>query len=165
MVTGLASSLLVAALALWLARRIARALEHVSQAAGRIAAGDLSARAPTRPGSKGSKDEVSQLSANFNAMAESLARHDVERRAMVASIAHELRTPLAVMQDRLEAIEDGVMPLNLAEIQHLHEQTALLARLVEDLRTLSLADAGKLSLLKCSSGTCRRLKSSLPWTL
>lgn len=144
-VTGLASSLLAVALALWLARRIARPLEHISQAAGRIAAGDLSARAPTR---SGSQDEVSQLSANFNAMAESLARHDVERRAMVASIAHELRTPLAVMQGRLEAIEDGVMPLNLAEIHHLHEQTALLARLVEDLRTLSLADAGKLS-LKC----------------
>src|SRR5690606_40251067 len=62
------------------------------------------------------------------------------------SIAHELRTPLTVMRGRLEAMEDGVVELDIEEVRDLHAQVLLLTRLVEDLRTLSLADAGRLSL-------------------
>src|SRR5690606_41860613 len=65
---------------------------------------------------------------------------------MVADIAHELRTPLTVLRGRLEAMEDGVVDLTLEEVRDLHAQVLVLTRLVEDLGTLSLADAGRLSL-------------------
>jgi signal transduction histidine kinase len=124
------------------ARRLARPLEAISQGANRLARGELAVRIPTPKGN----DEVAQLARNFNAMAESLERLEKERRAMIADIAHELRTPLTVMQGRLEAIQDGVIRLDEAEVARLHHQTRLLARLVEDLRTLSLVDAGRLAL-------------------
>jgi two-component system sensor histidine kinase BaeS len=124
------------------ARRLARPLEAISQGANRLAQGELAVRIPAPRGN----DEVSLLARNFNAMAESLERLEKERRAMIADIAHELRTPLTVMQGRLEAIQDGVIRLDESEIARLHNQTKLLARLVEDLRTLSLVEAGRLAL-------------------
>ncbi|RIH82783.1 Signal transduction histidine-protein kinase BaeS [Calidithermus terrae] len=124
------------------ARRLARPLEAISQGANRLARGELAVRIPAPR----SNDEVSLLARNFNAMAESLERLEKERRAMIADIAHELRTPLTVLQGRLEAIQDGVIRLDEAEVARLHHQTRLLARLVEDLRTLSLVDAGRLTL-------------------
>jgi two-component system, OmpR family, sensor histidine kinase BaeS len=126
------------------ARRLAQPLEAVSKAAKKMRAGDLSARAPVPPSNITGEPE--ELATNFNAMAESLERQERERKNMVADIAHELRTPIGVMQAKLEAIEDGVFPLSLEEIKKLSKQTHLLARLVEDLRTLSLADAGQLRL-------------------
>ena len=65
---------------------------------------------------------------------------------MIADVAHELRTPLSVMQANLEAMQDGVLPLDAEQIASLHEETALLTRLVADLRLLSLAEAGQLTL-------------------
>ncbi|CAA9588060.1 MAG: hypothetical protein AVDCRST_MAG86-4214 [uncultured Truepera sp.] len=65
---------------------------------------------------------------------------------MVADIAHELQTPLTALQMRLEAIQDGLVPLTDTQVEHLLTQTGVLSRLVEDLRTLSLADAGRLTL-------------------
>ncbi len=124
------------------ARRIAQPIEAISQAASRLAQGQLSARVADGQG----QDEVARLARNFNQMAASLEKLEAERRALIADIAHELRTPLTVMQGRLEAIQDGVIPLDRREIDRLHHQTALLSRLVEDLRTLSLADAGRLTL-------------------
>lgn len=136
---------LAVVLALVLARLIARPIEGVTAAAGRIAAGDLSARIPVRRRrQRGSETE--RLAASFNAMADSLEALESSRRAMVADIAHELRTPLTVMRGRLEAMEDGVVDLSLEEVRDLHTQVLLLSRLVDDLRTLSLADAGRLSL-------------------
>src|SRR5690606_19847708 len=136
---------LAVVLALVLARLIARPIEGVTAAAGRIAAGDLSARIPVRRRrQRGSETE--RLAASFNAMADSLQALESSRRAMVADIAHERRTPLTVMRGRLEAMEDGVVDLSLEEVRDLHTQVLLLSRLVDDLRTLSLADAGRLSL-------------------
>jgi two-component system, OmpR family, sensor histidine kinase BaeS len=65
---------------------------------------------------------------------------------MTADIAHELRTPLGVMKSRLEALEDGVIPFDVPEVQKLQQHTRLLIRLVEDLRLLSLADSGQLEI-------------------
>lgn len=79
-------------------------------------------------------------------MAQSLERNELERRQLIADIAHELRTPLAVMISRLEALEDGVFALDQSEVTRLQVQTRFLARLVDDLRILSLAEAGRLSL-------------------
>jgi two-component system, OmpR family, sensor histidine kinase BaeS len=138
------SALLGILLATVFARRLAQPLEAVSKAAKKMRGGDLSARAPVLPSRFTGEPE--DLATNFNAMAESLERQERERKNMVADIAHELRTPIGVMQAKLEAIEDGVFPLSIDEIKKLSKQTHLLARLVQDLRTLSLADAGQLQL-------------------
>ncbi len=82
----------------------------------------------------------------FNGMVEALETLESERKATAASISHELRTPLTVLQVRLHALCDGVIEVNSAELQVLLAQTAHLARLVDDLHTLSMADAGQLSL-------------------
>ena len=130
--------------ALLIARHISKPISHVSKAARRVAHGDLSARVAPPPRAKHS--EVGELTDNFNAMAASLERLERGRQAMIADIAHELRTPLTILQGHIDAMEDGVLPLDSGSLGTLTKQTQLLARLVEDLRTLSLADAGKLSL-------------------
>lgn len=142
LIASLVATALGVLVALVFARRIARPIEAISDTASRLAQGNLTARIATPRG----EDEVARLARNFNRMAEALEKLEAERRAMIADIAHELRTPLTVMQGRLEAIQDGVMPLEMSEIDRLHNQTGLLARLVEDLRTLSLVDAGRLTL-------------------
>lgn len=138
-------------LAAFIAWRLAKPLSEVSSAARRVAEGDLSARAKLPSGGRREfwnrqNDKTVRLLYDFNAMAASLERLETERLATTAAIAHELRTPLAVLQARLAALRDGVFALDLGEISLLAQQTDLLARLVEDLRNLSLADAGKLEL-------------------
>ena len=136
---------LALATALLVGRRVAQPIQAVSLAAQAVAGGQLSARvAVSNRASSG--DETSQLALSFNRMAQSLERNELERRQLIADIAHELRTPLAVMLARLEALEDGVFALDQSEITRLQVQTRFLARLVEDLRVLSLAEAGRLSL-------------------
>ncbi|MFC6748723.1 ATP-binding protein [Deinococcus aquaticus] len=135
-----------AALLAWLlARRIAQPVSAVSRAASRLAGGDLSARAPMQT----SEREMAALAQSFNEMAENLQLLEQERQQAVADIAHELRTPIAVMQARLDALEDGVYPLNTEQITLLSTQTQLLTRLVGDLRTITLAEGGKLALDPC----------------
>lgn len=147
-VGGVVLSALLAGLIAWY---LARPLSAVSKAARQVAGGDLSARAllptqePRGPG-RGPGGEAVRLVDDFNAMAASLERLEAERQATAAAIAHELRTPLAVLQARLAALRDGVFPLEAREVGLLAQQTDLLARLVEDLRHLSLADAGRLTL-------------------
>lgn len=137
---------LTIALALLLSRSIARPIEAVSKAAGGVAAGDFSARVALSEKQKRSSLETDRLAATFNRMSEALETYERERKAMVADIAHELRTPLTALQMRLEALQDGLVPLTESQVGHLLTQTGVLSRLVEDLRTLSLADAGRLTL-------------------
>ncbi|WP_019585411.1 sensor histidine kinase [Deinococcus apachensis] len=139
---GLVAAAVAASLSLLLARRVARPISAVSQAAARLADGDLTSRAPVLRGDR----EVADLARTFNEMAASLQALEHERQQAVADIAHELRTPIAIMQARLDALEDGVYPLDREQIGLLSGQTQLLTRLVGDLRTLTLADAGRLGL-------------------
>lgn len=139
---GLLAAAASALLAFLLARRLARPILAVSAAAAGMARGDLSIRAPVPSGER----ELAELASNFNAMADNLQTLETERRQAVADIAHELRTPLAIMQARLDALEDGVYTLNPDQVILLSEQTQQLTRLVDDLRTLTLAEAGRLSL-------------------
>ncbi|HHS97997.1 MAG TPA: HAMP domain-containing protein [Chloroflexi bacterium] len=122
-------------------RSIIGPLRRLTVASQAIAAGDLSARAPVR-----GRDEVAQLAAAFNQMAESLERAEEARRHQTADIAHELRTPLTVIQGTLEAMVDGVYPANRENLLAALAQVRTLVRLVEDLRILALADAGQLRL-------------------
>jgi two-component system, OmpR family, sensor histidine kinase BaeS len=128
------------------ARRIAQPIEAVSRAATQMGQGDLGARAPMDATLNRSSFETVTLAQSFNAMAEALEQAQQQRRNMTADIAHELRTPLGVMHSRLEALEDGVINFDAAEIQKLQGHTRLLIRLVEDLRVLSLADSGQLEI-------------------
>jgi len=131
-------------LAWYISGRLTRPLKEVAVASRRIAGGDLSVRIDTQPATW---DQQSlDLAADFNAMAASLQRLEDERHGMIADIAHELRTPLTAIQLQLEAAADGIEPLTSDLIERLSAETAVLARLIVDLRTLSLAEAKHLSL-------------------
>jgi signal transduction histidine kinase len=140
-ITAASVGLLALILGSLLFRQITSPLRSVSRAAEAIAAGQLGRRVEVD-----SRDEIGRLAQSFNHMAESLAQAEVQRRNMVADIAHELRTPLTVVQGGLEAMLDGVYEVSLENIASLHQQTALLSRLVADLRDLALAEAGQLKL-------------------
>ncbi|MFG1819078.1 sensor histidine kinase [Kribbella sp. NPDC049174] len=136
--------LLIAALVMVFAgRRLVRPIVALTGAAQRMRNGDHAARVPVT-----GKDEVSRLGHAFNAMAESIQRHDHQRKAMVSDVAHELRTPLANIKGYLVASEDGVVPLDGELVTSLLEETELLEHLVADLQDLALADAGMLRLHK-----------------
>ena len=140
---GLAAVLLALLLGLLLARRLARPLSQLTQASRQMAAGELGQQVAVRP-----QGEVGQLAASFNQMSAALADAEQQRQQMLADIAHELRTPLSITRGHLEAMLDGVFPTTPDNLALIHEETVLLGRLVEDLRTLSLAEAGQLSLDK-----------------
>jgi two-component system sensor histidine kinase BaeS len=122
-------------------RRLVRPIVALTGAAQRMRNGDHAARVPVS-----GKDEVARLGHAFNAMAESIQRHDHQRKAMVSDVAHELRTPLANIKGYLVASEDGVVPLDRELVTSLLEETGLLEHLVADLQDLALADAGMLRL-------------------
>jgi signal transduction histidine kinase len=130
-------------LALVLATLILKPVRDLTTAAMKMSAGDLSQRVEVQ-----GKGEIHALGQTFNKMAESLQDAEVRRRAMTADIAHELRNPLAIQRAHLEALQDGVYPLNSESLEPIAEQNQQLTRLVEDLRTLALADAGSLELNK-----------------
>jgi signal transduction histidine kinase len=128
-----------------LAWRITTPVRQLTRAAEDIAAGNLDSRAEVN-----SEDEIGQLARSFNRMADNLARSDELRRRMTADIAHELRTPLSVIRGQIEAIQDGIFPPDSAHLAPIHEEILLLNRLIEDLRTLTLAEAGQLALRKAA---------------
>lgn len=123
-----------------LARGLTRPLDRLIQATRQAAAGDLTQHVPPGPG------ELGELAASFNQMIGALAAAEEQRRQLVADVAHELRTPLSIMRGHVEAMLDGVYPLSADNLAVVHEETLLLGRLVEDLRTLSLAESGHLPL-------------------
>lgn len=124
-------------------RNITTPLANIMAAADAVAAGDLSVRVP-----ENRRNEFGQLARTFNRMVGELQRADEQRRNLTADVAHELRTPLHIIQGNLEGIIDGVYQPTTEHIQMLIEETQWLSRLVEDLRTLSLAESGHLPLHK-----------------
>lgn len=123
------------------ARRITAPLRALADAARRIGRGDLSARVEV-----GGDDEVGEVAQTFNVMADELRRSDESRRQLLADIAHELGTPLAVLQANVEGMLDGVVETSPEKMAALHTQVQILARLTKDLRDLSLAQQGRLPL-------------------
>jgi signal transduction histidine kinase len=124
-----------------LARALTGQLRELTLATRRIASGDFGLQVKVR-----SRDEIGHLAESFNSMSTDLARGREIRRQMTADIAHELRTPLSLILGHTEALRDGVLPPTRETHSLLHDEAVRLNRLVEDLRTLSLADAGELSL-------------------
>jgi signal transduction histidine kinase len=121
--------------------RLARPVAEVMDATERLADGDLQARVEER-----GPPPVRRLARSFNRMADRLATAEDRRRALLADVSHELRTPLTVVRGGIEAIIDGVHPADEAHLGPLLDETTVLSRLVDDLRTLSLSEAGALEL-------------------
>jgi signal transduction histidine kinase len=122
-------------------RRMSMRLDDLLAASNKVADGDYSARVDER-----GPREVRSLARAFNSMAERLQVNDQQRRAMLADVSHELRTPLTIIQGNVEGILDGVYPADEARLKSIVEETQILSRLVDDLRTLSLAESGELQL-------------------
>jgi signal transduction histidine kinase len=141
---SLALPLLAVGVAVLAFRRIATPLADVMAAADTIAEGDLSVRVGVP---EHGPDDFGRLAESFNHMAEELQHADQQRRNLTADVAHELRTPLHVIQGNLEGVLDGVYEPTEEHIGATLEETRALARLVDDLRTLSLAEAGQLPLV------------------
>lgn len=131
-------------LSLFLARRITKPIKTVALASRKLATGNLEVRVSAE---QSNWDNYSlDLANDFNHMAASLEEYEEERQTMIGDIAHELRTPVAIMQAQLESLQDGVDPLTPEAVDSLYEETRVLSRLIIDLRTLSLAEAQQLSL-------------------
>ncbi len=122
-------------------RSLTSPLSRLAEAARAIGARDLTRRVEVE-----GSDEVKEVAQAFNDMAATLEGVETLRRNLVADVAHELRTPLSVLQGNLRAMLDDVYPLDKAEISRLYDETRLLSRLVNDLHELAQAEAGQLQL-------------------
>ncbi len=116
-----------------------RPLQRLTRSLHTLAGGDYAVRLPTTR-----QDEVGLLARDFNELAEALERAEKMRREGMASISHELRTPLSTMIAEVEAMQDGIRPLNTTQLEHLGNSMEHLNRLVDDLYQLALADVGAL---------------------
>jgi signal transduction histidine kinase len=135
--------ILVLGLARIVMRRFGTPLGDIVEASNRVAVGDFAARL-----SEDGPPSVRSVARAFNSMTTRLQAQDSQRRHLMADVAHELRNPLAVVQGRLEGMLDGVYPRDEAQISAVLEETRMLTRLVEDLRTLAHAESGMMTLHK-----------------
>ena len=139
--SGFLASAVAVAITFFLSRRVVAPVESLARVAHRVAQGDFSTRAVA-----GSKGEVGELAQRFNTMVSELARTEEVRRNMVADLAHELRTPLTNIRGYVEGISDGVISPSTETLESMQVEVVLLARLIEDLQDLALAESGRLRL-------------------
>jgi len=131
--------LLCALMAMITAPRLLRPLLGVTEAVKRIGRGEYAYRVPAVR-----RDEIGDLARDVNRLAATLETSLAARRRWLAEISHELRTPVAILRGELEAIQDGIQPLDQAAVASLHAESLRLSRLIEDLHALTLSDAGAL---------------------
>ena len=122
-----------------LARSLTSPLHALAEATRRVAQGALGIQVPVR-----SNDEIGQLTGSFNRMSADLEQSNRLRKQMTADIAHDLRNPLSILLGYTEALSDGKLSGTTEIFDTMHDSAGQLSRLVDDLRTLSLADAGEL---------------------
>ncbi|HEX6387369.1 MAG TPA: HAMP domain-containing sensor histidine kinase, partial [Anaerolineae bacterium] len=139
--SALAAAVVALLLGIFLARTIARPVHELTTATQAIAQGELGYQVPIH-----TQDELGALATSFNQMSTDLARANQLRRQMTADIAHDLRTPTSVIMGYTEALSDGKLPGTPEIYQIMHKEVQHLGHLIEDLRVLSLADAGELPL-------------------
>src|SRR6266540_3278131 len=138
---GLVAALVAVAIGLVLARRATAPARALTRAAGALASGDRSQRVAATAG-----DEFGQMGRAFNQMADRIEREDLLRRQFASSVAHELRTPLAILRSQVEALQDGIVQATPKELASLHEEILRTSRLVDDLQTLASAEAAGFTL-------------------
>jgi two-component system sensor histidine kinase BaeS len=126
-----------------LGRHLLKPVKAIAAGAHALARGRFDIRLEPRGG-----DELGRLVDDFNALAKVLERNERLRRQSMADVSHELRTPLAILRGDIEAIQDGVRPLDQAQMTRLHDTVMVLSRLVDDLYDLALVDAGALTYQK-----------------
>src|SRR5512134_891329 len=139
---GFAGSLILIAAVYWgvrSLRRMSMPLDDLLNASNRVAEGDYSVRVEEK-----GPPEMRSLTEAFNSMTEKLELNDRQRRNMLADISHELRSPITIMQGNLEGMIDGIYSADAGRLESLYNETQILARLVDDLRTLALAESGSL---------------------
>ncbi|HET8596318.1 MAG TPA: ATP-binding protein [Castellaniella sp.] len=134
------SVLLAALVSLLLARILLVPVRRLAQATHRLAGGDYRTRVRL-----GAPDELGRLARDFNRLARNLERHEQWRRELMADVSHELRTPLSVLRGEIEALQDGLRPLDQGALASLAHEIGQLSQLIDDLYELSLADAGALN--------------------
>lgn len=135
-------TLLVSMIFSWFfAGRLARPVSALNSAVSSVQKGDYSERVPVR-----GSDELARLSESFNSMALSLENNDRWRKQIIADSAHELRTPVSLIQGNLEMILDGVYEADREHIQNIYDETLVLSRLIKELQELSSAESGSMSL-------------------
>ncbi len=147
---------LSAGLALLLAFILGKPVKRIAAAAKELAVGHYRIRLPVD-----SRDELGQLALDFNDMAAALDQAEQARRQWVADISHELRTPLSVLRGELEALQDGIRPMNTGAVDSLLSDVLRLNRLTEDLYQLALSDQGALSYRKTNIDPRIGLKDDL----
>ncbi len=140
---GFIAILLVLLMAIWQSRNLIKPLHQMAEASSKLAKGDYSQRVHVDR-----NDELGDMANAFNQMASDLSQQSELRQQMMADVAHELRTPLSVLRIDLESMEDGLMEVTPENVRTLQSEVSYLTNLVEDLRMLSLADAGDLKIEK-----------------
>jgi len=138
--SGIGTLILALILGAILSRTITRPIRELTSVTHKMADGNFGQQVQVR-----SRDEIGELAASFNKMNDALARSLNLRKQMTADIAHELRTPLSLIIGHAEAVHDGVLPPSTENFEIIREEAERLEQLVNDLRILSLADAGELS--------------------
>ena len=138
---ALIGAVIALVLGIFLSRTLTRPIRELTEATHAVSEGNLSQQVPVR-----SSDELGELAQAFNKMSSELSRSINARKQMTADIAHELRTPLSLILGHAEAVHDGVLPPTRENFEIIREEATRLEHLVNDLRILSLADAGELSI-------------------
>ncbi|MFD7447060.1 ATP-binding protein [Streptomyces sp. NPDC059909] len=138
---GVTAGLVALAVGLYTARRVTAPITELTHAADDLAAGQRDRRVTTIP-----DNEIGQLATTFNTMADRVKKEDELRRLFASDIAHELRTPLAILRSELEAVQDGIREPTPELITSLHDETLRLGRLIADLETVASADAAVFTL-------------------
>ncbi len=138
---GLGIGLVVAALLAWLlARHLSRPINEVAEGIRALASGNFKNQLTTR-----GSDEIAKLGDDVNRLSTTLSEHETARKRWMSDMAHELRTPLAIISGELEAMSDGVRPLNNEQLASVREEVKHLASLVDDLHSLTMTDSGALA--------------------
>lgn len=139
-IVGISTLFLAGFLAFMLARHLVKPIQQLRRGTRQLAEGNYATRM-----SPSGRDELGQLTRDFNQLAERLQQNEVSRKQWIADIAHELRTPIAILRGEIEALQDGINQPNSSTLASLHQEVLHLQRLVNDLYELSMSDNGALN--------------------
>lgn len=145
-----------AALAFLLARKVSRPVRQLADIIRKLSSGNYDSRVPVESG-----DEIGVLAGHVNLLAETLEKNRTARQRWMADIAHELRTPVAILKGEVEALADGVRPADERMSASIHEEIDQLSKLVDDLQTLAMSDAGALNIRKEAVDLSELLRQSV----